>query len=113
MNNRIFEFQDVFFSYLGKYPALCGVDIHIRQGERITIIGANGSGKSTLLHMLDGLIFPDQGTMKAFGSELHESLFNEEDFSMNFRKKVGLVFQNSDDQLFCPTVKESICFGSS
>ena len=112
MNNKlIFELKDVYFSYLGRYPALCGIDITIRRGERITIIGANGSGKSTLLHMLDGLIFPDKGTMKAFGSELNESLFNEEDFSVNFRKKVGLVFQNSDVQLFCPTVKEDICFG--
>src|SRR4030043_674250 len=111
MNNRIFEFQDVFFSYLGKYPALCGVDIHIRQGERITIIGANGSGKSTLLHMLDGLIFPDKGTIKAFGRELKEGRFSDENFSMDFRKKVGLVFQNSDVQLFCPTVKEDIVFG--
>ncbi|MCJ7545551.1 MAG: energy-coupling factor ABC transporter ATP-binding protein [Deltaproteobacteria bacterium] len=112
MNNKlIFELKDVYFSYLGRYPALCGIDITIRRGERVTIIGANGSGKSTLLHMLDGLIFPDKGTMKAFGSELNESLFNEEDFSVNFRKKVGLVFQNSDVQLFCPTVKEDICFG--
>jgi cobalt/nickel transport system ATP-binding protein len=107
----IFELKEVYFSYLGKYPALCGIDITIRRGERVTIIGANGSGKSTLLHMLDGLIFPDKGTMKAFGSELHEGLFNEEGFSANFRKKVGLVFQNSDVQLFCPTVKEDICFG--
>jgi cobalt/nickel transport system ATP-binding protein len=112
MDNRaIFEFRDVYYAYLGKYPALRGVDITIRRGERITIIGANGSGKSTLLHMLDGLIFPDKGIMKAFGSELNESSFNEEDFSINFRKKVGLVFQNSDVQLFCPTVKEDICFG--
>jgi len=110
-NKLIFELKDVYFSYLGRYPALCGVDITIRRGERITIIGANGSGKSTLLHMLDGLIFPDKGTVKAFGRELEETLFNDEGFSMNFRKKIGLVFQNSDVQLFCPTVKEDICFG--
>jgi cobalt/nickel transport system ATP-binding protein len=112
MDNRsIFELKDVYFSYLGKYPALCGVDMTIRRGERITIIGANGSGKSTLLQMLDGLIFPDKGIVKAFGHELDETLFDDEDFSVNFRKRVGLVFQNSDVQLFCPTVKEDICFG--
>ena len=111
MDSFIFELKDVYFSYLGRYPALCGVDITIRQGERITLIGANGSGKSTLLHMLDGLIFPDKGTMKAFGRELDETLLNDEGFSVNFRKKVGLVFQNSDIQLFCPTVKEDIVFG--
>ena len=111
MDDLIFELKNVYFSYLGKYPALCGVDINIPQGEKITIIGANGSGKSTLLHMLDGLIFPDQGTIKAFGSELTEGLFNDENFSVDFRKKVGFVFQNSDVQLFCPTVKEDIVFG--
>ena len=61
--------------------------------------------------MLDGLIFPDQGTIKAFGDNLKESTFNDENFSRNFRKKVGLVFQNPDVQLFCPTAKEDIIFG--
>jgi cobalt/nickel transport system ATP-binding protein len=111
MNDLIFESKDIYFSYLGKYPALCGIDINIRRGEKISVIGANGSGKSTLLHMLDGLIFADKGTIKAFGSELKESLFNDEGFSRDFRKKVGLVFQNPDIQLFCPTVKEDIVFG--
>src|SRR4030042_679027 len=110
-NKLIFELKDVYFSYLGRYPALCGVDITIRRGERITIIGANASGKSTLLQMLDGLIFPDKGSVKAFGSELKESVFNDAGFSRDFRRKVGLVFQNPDVQLFCPTVREDIVFG--
>ncbi|MFH0948304.1 MAG: ABC transporter ATP-binding protein [Elusimicrobiota bacterium] len=111
MDNLIFELNDVHFSYLRKFPALCGIDINIRQGEKITLIGANGSGKSTLLHIFDGLIFPDKGTIKVFGKEFKENDFCSEDFSKNFRKKVGLVFQNPDIQLFCPTVKEDIVFG--
>lgn len=111
MNDTIFELKDVYFSYLGRYPALCGVSMAVRQGEMITVIGANGSGKSTLLHMLDGLIFPDKGLLKAFGSELREKDFASEDFSRNFRKRVGFVFQNPEVQLFCPTVKEDIVFG--
>jgi len=111
VSNVIFELKDVCFSYLGKYPALAGIDINIRQGEKIAVIGANGSGKSTLLHMLDGLIFPDKGIIKAFGTELKEGVFNNENFSVGFRKKVGLVFQNPDVQLFCPTVREDIMFG--
>lgn len=111
MGDLIFELKGVDFSYLGKYPALRGIDINIGRGEKISVIGANGSGKSTLLHLLDGLIFPDKGSIKAFGIELRESAFGDEDFTRNFRLKVGLVFQNPDIQLFCPTVKEDIVFG--
>jgi cobalt/nickel transport system ATP-binding protein len=111
VSDIIFELKDIWFSHLGKYPALCGIDINIRQGEKIAVIGANGSGKSTLLHMLDGLIFPNKGVIKVFGKELKENNFNNENFSVNFRKKIGLVFQNPDIQLFCPTVKEDIVFG--
>lgn len=109
--NTIFELKDVSFSYLGRFPALRGISIDIRQGEKIAVIGANGSGKSTLLQILDGLVFPDTGSIKFQGTELTEKVFNDEDFSHNFRKKVGLVFQNPDVQLFCPTVREDILFG--
>ena len=111
MEDSIFKLTDVRFSYLGKYPALCGINMDIRQGEKICVIGANGTGKSTLLQMLDGLVFPDEGRIFAFGKELSEERFNNLDFSRAFRKKVGLVFQNPDIQLFCPTVKEDIAFG--
>lgn len=109
--SNIFEVKNVSFSYLGKFPALQDVSINVRQGEKIAIIGANGSGKSTLLQMLDGLVFPDKGDIKFQGEELTESRLNGRDFSRDFRKKVGLVFQNPDVQLFCPTVREDILFG--
>ena len=111
MSKTIFELRDVYFSYLGKFPALCGVDITIEQGSKISVIGANGSGKSTLLHLLDGLIFADKGSVKFSGKELSEKSFNDDNFSKVFRRSVGLVFQNPDVQLFCPTVKEDILFG--
>jgi len=111
MNNTIFELKDIYFAYLGRFPALCGIDMNISGGEKLVVIGANGSGKSTLLHMLDGLIFPDQGEVKAFGRELKEGVFSDEEFSNYFRSRVGFVFQNPDVQLFCPTVKEDIIFG--
>lgn len=111
MSDKIFELSNVHFSYLGKYPALQGVDITVEHGQRIAIIGANGSGKSTLLHLLDGLFFPGSGLLKAFDIELSEKALADEKFNRYFRSKVGLVFQNPDVQLFCPTVKEEIMFG--
>lgn len=111
MDNPIFELKNVYFAYLGKFPALSGIDINIKQGQKIAVVGANGCGKSTLLHLLDGLIFSDKGTVNAFGSELKEADFNNDAFSTNYRRKVGFVFQNPDVQLFCPTVKEDILFG--
>ncbi|MBU0548193.1 MAG: energy-coupling factor ABC transporter ATP-binding protein [Candidatus Omnitrophica bacterium] len=111
MHNTVFSLKEVHFSYLGKFPALVAVDIDIKPGEKISIIGANGSGKSTLLHLLDGLIFADRGILSFCGKELNEKNFNDVEFSRNFRRKVGFVFQNPDVQLFCPTVKEDIVFG--
>jgi len=111
MNDTIFELKDVQFSYLGRFPALCGIDLEIKAGEKISIIGANGTGKSTILSLLDGLIFPDRGSIKAFGKELSETALADIDFSHFFRTKIGFVFQNPEAQLFCPTVREDIVFG--
>ena len=111
MSNAIFELKEVYFSYLGKFPALCGIDMTIEEGQKLAVIGANGSGKSTLLHLLDGLIFPNKGNIKFRGKELKEGSFCNQDFSLDFRRSVGLVFQNPDTALFCPTVKEDILFG--
>lgn len=111
MIDNIFDLNNIFYSYLGKFPALRGINLNIGRGEKVTMIGANGCGKSTLLQMLDGLIFPDIGRIEAFGSELSEKAFNDEKFSLEFRKRVGLVFQDPNIQLFCPTVKEDLMFG--
>lgn len=111
MAECIFELKEASYSYLGRYPALCGLNIRISSGEKIAVVGANGSGKSTFLHLLDGLIFPGRGLVSAFGRRLSENEFLDKDFSRMFRSRVGLVFQNPDVQLFCPTVKEDIMFG--
>ncbi len=107
----IFELNNVSFSYLGRIPALCGVNFVVEKTQKVVIMGANGTGKSTLLTLLDALIFPDSGVYKAFGQEICEDLFSDDKFSFDFRKKVGFVFQNPDVQLFSPTVKEDILFG--
>lgn len=111
MVEMIFELQDARYSYLGRIPALCGVDLKVEKGRKAALIGANGTGKSTLLAMLDALIFADRGMVRAFDRELKEGDFDSDDFSGAFRRKVGFVFQNPDVQLFCPTVKEDVLFG--
>jgi cobalt/nickel transport system ATP-binding protein len=111
VSKTIFELREVYYSYLGKFPALRGIDITVEEGHKIAVIGANGSGKSTLLHLLDGLFFADKGSFKFMGKDLAENDFRDETFSRNFRRTVGLVFQNPDVQLFCPTVKDDIVFG--
>lgn len=111
MDDLVFQLTNVHFSYLGRFPALNAIDMNIAGEEKIAILGANGCGKSTLLQMLDGLIFPDKGSVNAFGKPLSQDSFNDALFSRTFRRSVGLVFQNPDVQLFCPTVKEDIIFG--
>jgi cobalt/nickel transport system ATP-binding protein len=85
--------------------------MHIAQGERVALLGANGSGKSTLLRLLAGLCFPEQGDISFFGQSLTEQRFEEEAFFYSFRRRVGLVFQNPDVQLFNPSVFDEVAFG--
>jgi cobalt/nickel transport system ATP-binding protein len=110
-NENIFEVKGVEYTYPGKVAALSGISFDVKKGDRIALIGANGSGKSTLLAMLDGLIYPDKGSVAAFGRQLTEAAFNDGDFTKIFRSSVGFVFQNPEIQLFCPTVREDIAFG--
>ena len=99
------------FRYLDRYPALVDVSMDVRRGEKLALLGANGSGKSTLLKVLDGLVFPQTGTFRAFGSEVTEDTLEDEQMSAGFRSRVGFVFQNSDAQVFSPSVREEIAFG--
>lgn len=112
MADKIFELNDVGYSYNGGITALRNVNLSIECGEQIAVLGANGSGKSTLLKILDGLIFPISGEFSAFGQLISEdTLNNNSKFQRYFRERVGFVFQNSDVQLFSPTVYEEIAFG--
>jgi cobalt/nickel transport system ATP-binding protein len=114
MDEAIFDLRNVSYSYMGKIDALKDISLKISQGEQVCIMGANGSGKSTLLAIIDGLVFPTTGEYYAFGQPVSEEVFDsikENEFRYYFRKKVGFVFQNSDVQLFSPTVFEEIAFG--
>ena len=111
MDQNIFEVKDVDYSCLGKFPALSGVNLEIRAREQISVLGANGSGKSSLLHVLNGLVFPQRGEIRFLGRPLTEDILRNQEFNSLFRRTVGLVFQNSDIQLFSPTVRDEIAFG--
>lgn len=85
--------------------------LQITSGEAVVLLGANGCGKSTLLKILAGLIYPQKGRVMAFGREISEKILLHHEFGMYFRAAVGVLFQNSDAQLFNPTVAEEIAFG--
>ena len=102
---------DLSYRSLGTFEALAGVSLSIGQGEKVALLGANGCGKSTLLKILDGLVFPDTGTYTAFGEPVTEDTLEDEGMNTGFRSRIGFVFQNSDAQVFSPTVREELAFG--
>lgn len=111
MDQTVFDVQNVTYRYTGDVTALKGVTLAIEQGKRVAVLGANGSGKSTLLRVLDGLYFPDSGSVAVFGERLTEERLQDEAFAFGFRRQVALVFQNPDVQLFNPTVFDEVAFG--
>jgi len=105
-----FDVQNISFSYEA-IPAICGLTLHVEEGERVALLGANGSGKSTLLRILDALYFPSAGALIFKGDALTEKHLREDEFSLHFRRRVALVFQNPDVQLFNPTVFDEVAYG--
>ena len=107
----IFEVSELCYAYNGQIPALDHVSMRVNPGEKLAILGSNGSGKSTLLKVLDGLYFPAGGSVRAFSKPLSEQALRDDPFNFEFRSRVGFVFQDSDAQLFMPTVWDEVAFG--
>src|SRR6476620_9929705 len=105
----VFEVLDAIYRY-HEVTALDGLNLTVMPGQRIALLGANGSGKSTLLSMLDGLCFPEKGSVAFHGELLAEDRLSGE-IEFDFRRRVALVFQNPDVQLFNPTVLDEVAFG--
>jgi cobalt/nickel transport system ATP-binding protein len=92
------------YTYPDGTRALDGIDLDVLPGERVAIVGPSGAGKSTLLLHLNGIL-PSSGNVRVFGQSLEKSNLQQ------IRKQVGLIFQDPNDQLFCPTVFEDVAFG--
>ena len=105
----IFSLRGVGYAYPNHQLALDGVDLDIEAGEQVVLLGANGSGKSTLLKLLDGIVAPTAGTMRALGRDVAAVAAGEDAFQ--FHREVGLVFQDPDIQLFSATVFDDVAFG--
>ncbi len=102
----LFRLDGVHFAYPGGAPVLAGADLVLRPGERLAVTGTSGAGKSTLLALMVGLVRPNAGRVTAFGAVCRR----EADFRA-VRRRAGLLFQDPDDQLFCPLVREDVAFG--
>ena len=101
------EVKNLKYSYNSQYQALKGVSLKVNKGEMVSLLGKNGAGKSTLFLHLNGIYEPDEGQVFIDGEELKY----DKKSLLKFRQKVGIVFQNPDDQIFAPTVEEDVAFG--
>ena len=101
------EVKNIKYSYNKDYQALKGVSLKVEEGEMVALLGKNGAGKSTLFLHLNGIFEPDEGQVFIEGEELKY----DKKSLLKFRQKVGIVFQNPDDQIFAPTVEEDVAFG--
>ncbi len=99
------ELDSVSFTYPDGHAALREVCFTLREGEAVGLVGANGAGKSTLLHLLPGVLLPTGGALRIDGVALAKRT------APQIRQRVGLVFQEADDQLFTSTVYDDIAFG--
>ena len=106
MSELLFDFRGVGFAFEPGRPVLQDVDFQLHTGERIGLTGPNGSGKTTFLHLGVGLLHPTSGELEAFGRRRR----CDSDF-VEVRRRAGLLFQDAEDQLFCPTVAEDVAFG--
>ena len=105
MTEPTISVEGLGFAYPDGTVALSDVDLHVHPGERVALLGPNGAGKTSLVLHLNGILLPQKGSVQVSGLELTGET------SVEVRRRVGLVFQDPDDQLFMPTVRRDVAFG--
>ena len=102
----LIDLEAISFRYPNGNQVLEGLGLRLEEDDKIGLLGENGTGKTTLFHIILGLLRPTKGEITIFGKRRE----TEQDFK-KIRRAIGLLFQDSDDQLFCPTVLEDVAFG--
>jgi cobalt/nickel transport system ATP-binding protein len=105
MSTPVLDVRGLAYAYPDGHQALYGVDLHVHQGERVALLGPNGAGKSTLVLHLNGILTAGAGSVTVSGLPVAKQHLQE------IRRRVGIVFQDPDDQLFMPTVRDDVAFG--
>ena len=105
MSTLVLDLRGLAFRSPGSQQALFGVDLHVHAGERVALLGPNGAGKTTLVLHLNGVLRAGAGTVSVSGLSVDDANLAE------IRRRVGIVFQDPDDQLFMPTVRDDVAFG--
>ena len=105
MSTSAVRVRDLHYTYPDGHVALAGVDLDVAPGERVALLGPNGAGKTTLMLHLNGVLTASRGTVEIGATTVQRSTLRE------IRRRVGLVFQDPDDQLFMPTLAQDVAFG--
>ncbi|KGN32639.1 cobalt ABC transporter ATP-binding protein [Knoellia sinensis KCTC 19936] len=105
MSTAVLDVRGLAFAYPDGHQALFGVDLHVHRGERVALLGPNGAGKTTLVLHLNGILEAGAGAVAISGLPVTR------ENHLEIRRRVGIVFQDPDDQLFMPTVRDDVAFG--
>ena len=105
MSTPVLDARGLAYAYPDGHQALYGVDLHVHRGERVALLGPNGAGKTTLVLHLNGILQAGAGSVAVSGLPVTKDNLRE------VRRRVGIVFQDPDDQLFMPSVRDDVAFG--
>ena len=111
MSTPILDVRGLAYAYPDGHQALFGVDLHVHRGERVALLGPNGAGKTTLVLHLNGILGAAAGSGSSAGTVAISGMPVTRATLPDVRRRVGVVFQDPDDQLFMPTVRDDVAFG--